>query len=234
MLRSTKVGRIGGLLLCMLLVSSLAAAPAAASEHPAEEFLVELDSEGNADVAVTYTYDLETDSEQAAFEELRTNESAQEERVTRLRNRMGSVAAAAANTTGREMSIEDASIDVSTTNGGDTGVVVLSVTWNSLAVVEGDRLVMTEPFASGFEPNRSFTVQWPDGYGAGDVAPAPATSTETSVTWDAGTELEGFSLTVTEPSANSGSSPTDGTGAGFGVIAVLAALAAVLLTTRRP
>lgn len=237
MIHSRKVTRIGGLLLCALLVSSLAAAPASAtSEHPEEEFLVELDGEGNADVSVTSTYDLETDSERAAFEELRTNETAQEERLTKFRNRMEMVAADAGNTTGRDMTVDDASIDFSTANGGDTGVVMLSVTWNGLAALEGDRLVVTEPFASGFEPDRPFTVRWPDGYDRGDTVPTPATSTETSATWDAGTEFESFSLTVTGSSTSpeSDSAATDGSGSGFGVTAVIAALAAVLLTARRP
>lgn len=237
MIYSRKVKRVGGLLLCVLLVSSLSAAPASAtSEHHEEAFLVELDGEGNADVSVTYTYDLETDSAQAAFEELRTNETAQDERLTRFQNRMEMVAADAANTTGRDMSINDASIDFSTAKGGDTGVVMLSVTWNGLAAVEGDRLTVTEPFASGFEPDRPFTVRWPDSYERGDTAPTPATSTDASATWDAGTEFESFSLTVTGSSTSSESDPaaTDGSGSGFGVTAVIAALAAVLLTARRP
>lgn len=237
MIHSRKVKRIGGLLLCVLLVSSLSAAPASAtSEHHEEVFLVELDGDGNADVSVTYTYDLETDSAQAAFEELRTNETAQDERLTRFQNRMEMVAADAANTTGRDMSINDASIDFSTANGGDTGVVMLSVTWNGLAAVEGNRLTVTEPFASGFEPDRPFTVWWPDSYERGDTAPTPATSTDASATWDAGTEFESFSLTVTGSSTSSKSDPaaTDGSGSGFGVTAVIAALAAVLLAARRP
>lgn len=224
------------LLIAALVAAVLAPAPAAGAAPTGEEpsFVATLHADGSAAVALTYTFDLTTESERAAFEELRTNETAQAETVTRFRNRMETVAADAANATGRDMSVEEASIDLSTTGGGDTGVVVLSVTWNGLAAVEGDRLVVTEPFASGFEPDRPFTVRWPDGYELAYASPAPADATATSATWNAGTDLDGFSLTVAESSTPpSTASPTEGSGPGFGVTAAFVAFAGATLLARR-
>jgi hypothetical protein len=122
--------RLVGVLLCVALVSSATAAPAAAAEHDEERFLVELDAEGNADVAVTYTYDLETDSERAAFEELESNETARGELASRFQNRMQGVADRASDETGRSMTVTDASVDVESADG--VGIVTLSVTWENL------------------------------------------------------------------------------------------------------
>lgn len=221
--------RFVGVLLCVALVSSATAAPAAATDHDAEQFLVELDAEGDADVAVTYTYDLETDSERAAFEELEANETAREELADRFGNRMQGVADRASNETGRSMTVTDASVDVKSADG--VGIVTLSVTWENLAAVEDDRLTVTEPFASGFEPNRPFTVSAPDGYEIASASPSADSSSEGSVTWNAGTSLDGFEVV-----ADGSGSTTDGSdadGAGFGVAIAASALVAAAFARRR-
>lgn len=229
----TNAGRAVGIVLCVLVVASLAVAPAAAAEHAQEEFRVELDAEGDADVAVTYTYDLETDSEQQAFAELQDNESARAELAARFENRMQSVASDAADATGREMTVTDASAEVRTADG--VGVVTLSVRWEGLAAVDGDSLTVTEPFASGFEPNRTFTVAAPDGYTVSSATPEPSSSGAATASWDAGTDLQGFEL-VAEPSGDGGDGDgqTDGAGAGFGAgVAATALVGAALLVRRR-
>lgn len=67
--------RIVGVRFCLGLVSSLAAAPAA-TQTAEERFLVELDSTGDADISVTFTYELDSETERAAFEEPEANETA--------------------------------------------------------------------------------------------------------------------------------------------------------------
>lgn len=67
-------------------------------------FVVTLHDDGSADVAVTYTFDLTDDARQDAFEELRTNESAESAFEDRFRQQLQGVASDAANATGREMS----------------------------------------------------------------------------------------------------------------------------------
>lgn len=227
------ITRAVGLLLCIAVVSSMAAAPAAATEDH-EEFTVELDAEGNADVSVSYAFDLDSDDEQAAFEELQDNTTTQEEFVDRFENRMTAVAEDANDETDREMSVGDAEITFETVD--DVGVVTLSLQWEHLAAVDGDQLTVTEPFASGFEPDRTFTVTAPDDYEITSATPEPSTSGEASASWEAGASLDGFEL-VAEPLAaddetddETGETEDDGTG--FGVVAALVGLLAAAAVAR--
>jgi hypothetical protein len=224
------IRRFAGVLLCVALISSATAVPAAAAEHDDEQFLVELDAEGDADLTVTYTYDLETDSERAAFEELESNETVRQEAASRFQNRMQGVADRASNETGRSMSVTDVNIEVASNDG--VGIVTLSVAWENLAAVEGEQLTVTEPFASGFEPNRTFTVAGPDGYEITSTNPSPDDSSEGSVTWSAGTSLDGFEV-VAEGSDSTTTDGSDADGAGFGVAVAVSAVVATALARRR-
>lgn len=91
------------------------------------------------------------------------------------------------------MEIRNSGITFATRN--DTGIVALSVMWAGLAAREGDQLVLREPFASGFDPNRAFRVVGPDGYERATVRPSPTTQTQTSATWRAGMDIDGFEAT---------------------------------------
>jgi len=109
--------------------------------------------------------------------------------------------------------------------------------------VDGDRLTVTEPFASGFEPDRPFTLTAPEGYGIASAAPDPSSSDEASATWEADTELEDFEVVVDRTNTDDdGADADDGSpdegdtddSPGFGVLAgSLALLAAALLAIRR-
>lgn len=235
--------RAVGILLCIALVSSIAAMPAAAQTGE-ERFLVELDEEGNADVSMTFGYDLSSENEQAAFEELQSNETAGERTATRFENRMSAVAEDASSAIGREMSVSDATIEFE--RDGSVGLITLSVAWSNLAAVDGEQLTVTEPFASGFESDRPFTLTAPEGYGLTSTEPDPSSSDETTATWEAGTELDGFEAVVEQTDTADGSdggadandgSPDEGDtddSPGFGVLAgSLALLAAALLAIRR-
>jgi PGF-CTERM protein len=219
--------RLVGVLLCVLVLSATTA-PAAAASHDDERFRVALDTEGNADVSVTYAYDLETDGERAAFEELASNETARQRLATRFENRMGAVADGASSETGRDMTVGDATVETADDDG--VGTVTLSVRWENLAAVNGDRLTVTEPFASGFEPDRRFVVEAPDGYAVASATPAPSASDDGRASWAAGSSLSGFELVATADDAGDGST---GDGAGFGSLLALAALAGAALLARR-
>ena len=219
--------RLVGVLLCVV-VLSVTVTPAAAASHDDERFRVELDTEGNADVSVTYMYDFETDGERAAFEELESNETAQRQIATRFETRMQAVADGASNETGREMTVGDATVETAAEDG--VGTVTLSVRWESLAAVDGDRLTVTEPFASGFEPDRRFVVETPDGYAVASATPEPSAGEDGRASWAAGSSLSGFELVATPDDAGDG---TSGDGAGFGSLLALATLAGVALLARR-
>ncbi|MFD1586653.1 PGF-CTERM sorting domain-containing protein [Halorientalis brevis] len=215
------------------------AAGATAAESPERSFVVDVHEDGSATVTMTTTFDLASQNESDAFEQLKNDQQARERFRVRFRDRMQRVAADAANATGREMSITDATVDLRTV--GATGVVELSVTWDGLAAVEGDTLTITEPFASGFTPDRPLKLIVPDEYAVTSMAPAADSSLDGTATWKAGSPLDGFAVTV-EPidagesgtTAASGTETSSGDGPGFGTgLAITAILGTGYLALRR-
>lgn len=250
---------IVAILLCGAVGTALATGPETTGTHPQTTdgvqppaFVVDLQTDGSAAVTVTYTFDLSDEARRAAFEDLRTNDTAQQAFEERFRRQLENVASDASNATGREMSVSGVDVAFETSDG--TGVVRLTATWDGLAATDGDRLTVTEPFASGFRPERPFAVALPDGYAVGSVSPAPDRQTDGLLTWSSGTSLDGFELTVGpadgdgdggsasddsdgqqggDGSRDGGETPGDG-GPGFGVLAgVLAVLGAALVAARR-
>lgn len=218
----------------LLLIGS--AGPVTASHGAQPSFAVDLQADGDATVTITHTYDLDDDSEQAAFEELQTNDSATAALEQRFQNRLATVATITENRTGREMSVQSASATL--TSESSTGIVELSVQWRGLAATTDDGLVVSEPFASEFEPNRQFTLVTPDGYEVSSTAPAADETGDGQLTWASGTALDGFEVVVQQSpdatasggddsEATTGSVEPDATssdGPAFGVVAALAAL----------
>jgi len=238
------VRRLTGILVvaCWVGVLSSAAAMPAVAQPDDEAFRVDLDERGDAEVSVTYAYDLTTEDEADAFEVISNDEATRTAFVDRFESRMRSVAERSENRTGREMSVGDGAVELERTD--DTGVVTLSVRWEGLAAAEGDALTLGEPFASGFSPDRPLTVSAPDGYAIAATTPTASEDGASTATWDAGTDLGGFEVEMTAEGGTAGSD-ADGTGGtptangtedtpGFSVgVAAVALLAAVLLGERR-
>lgn len=246
--------KLAHVLVAVMVVASTAAVPATAASSDADaetepSLTVALSEDGSARVVLTLTYDLTSESERDAFRSLENDADTRERVRTRFSDRIAGVAASAENATGREMSIEKATIDVRTTADNETGIVELAVTWNGLAAVEGDRLVVTQPFSSGFETDRGVTVVAPDGYKIADATPEPTTASDGKATWKAGTSLDGFELTLrpedasgsptTASDAETTSGQSDGSGnasggvPGFGIgFAVVSLVGATLLWRR--
>jgi hypothetical protein len=251
-LTSGKAG--GALVLAAMLVLSVAGVAAGqpavdggqsqtdpAAEPPA--FVVAVAPDGGAEVTVTYTFDLTDETRQQAFADLQSNETAQAAFRDRFRTLLAGVASDAANATGREMSIQDVSMSMRTE--GETGVVALSATWSGLAATVDDRLVVTEPFASGFNPDRAFVVTAPEGYTVASASPAPDHDSDGRVSWESGATLDGFGVSVepadgtgTTTGAGDGTTATDAgskpessgsNGAGFGILAAVLAMVGALV-----
>ena len=234
-----QVRRALGLVCCVALLSSMATGPAAA-QSGGEAFLVELDAEGDADVSVTYVYDLENDDEADAFGTISQNETVRAAFADRFESRMGAVAERSAARIDREMSAANAAIDLGRADG--IGLVTLSVHWDGLAAVDGEAMTVTEPFASGFSPDRPLTVSAPDGHAITAATPTAPDGDGATATWDAGSDLDGFEVTAERTGAESATggadeTPTgDGTedAPGFGIgVAAIALLAAALLARYR-
>ncbi|MFC4544355.1 hypothetical protein ACFO5R_20710 [Halosolutus amylolyticus] len=220
----------------VLVLSGLLAAPASgagvAASDPADAdepmLHVELTADGDATVSLVSVYDLSDEDERDAFASLESDDETRAELLDRFADRTGSVAANASEEVDREMTVTADSIDVRTTD-DERGVVVLSVTWERLAAVEDDRLVVTEPFASGYEPDRTVVVSGPDGSTVETTTPTPDAETDGQASWNAGTSLDGFEATFSLSGEESAAEdPADDSLPGFGVPVTAAALLAVL------
>lgn len=165
-------------------------------------FIVSLDADGSVRVTLITTFNLSSDSERAAFRRLSTNSSALERRGDRFASRLTHIAGRLEESTGRTMAVRD--LAVRSAARGSIGIVALSVTWVGLAESTADRVVLREPFASGFETNRTFRVNGPDGYKLAWATPSPANQDENAVSWRAGTALDGLEVTFVPAEAGQG------------------------------
>lgn len=242
-------GAVLATLLTGLIVSVAMPATAQTTEP---SMTVELQTDGSARVSVVYTFDLTTENDTDAFEELRNDSAERTQFRESFRQRMAGVANSSENVTGREMAITNSSIDLQTDN--QTGVVELGVDWTGFAAIEDGTLVVTEPFASDFTTDRTLTLVVPDGYEVDSTTPTPDSQNATAVSYGSGQDLDGFELraatttgamtttgdgtatTAADATAGATTTPADttaGSGAGFGVVAALLALALAAFATRR-
>lgn len=175
-------------------------------ERPTDPaFVVQLEESGDATVTLRMAFDLDT-AENETFRTLEANTAA---RAEQFRERLASVANRTEAATGREMSVANARGE--TWIVGDTGVVALTVEWRGLAARTADGLRLDEPFASGFAPTRPFVVVAPDGGELTSVQPAPDATSDGQAVWNPGTDLSGFTVTVT---GTTDDTATDATTAG--------------------
>lgn len=192
-----------------MLLAAAIATPAAAStaadelEEPA--FRVELDETGDATVSLVTVYDFEDADERDAFDSLAADESAQGELLDRFADRLDSVASDVE--TDRETSVAAESIDLRAES--DRGIVVLTASWDGFAAVDDDSLVVDEPFASGFESDRTLEIVGPAEWTIESATPAPSQTDGSTATWDPGTDLDGFEVVFSTPPEESDDSADD-------------------------
>lgn len=190
---------------------------------------VDVSADGDATVSLVTVYELSDDDERSAFESLQEDEEAQHELRDRFSERMGSVAESV---DGDDASaITDESIDVRTE--GEYGIVTLSVEWADFAEADGETLVVTEPFASGFEAEHQLVIAGPDDASIESTSHDPVVEEVNQASWEGGTELDGFEMVIsvedtgsdgTGDSDNGTSSESDDEIPGFGVVAVVIAI----------
>ncbi|MFC4247456.1 DUF4897 domain-containing protein [Natribaculum luteum] len=213
-------------------VGGVGGARAAETERPPQQsdsaFVVDLEGDGDATTAVTVVFDLESESDRTAFESLRQNETKRDRLENRTESRLQTVVTATAEETGREMAIEATDVSFEVDDADDRGVVTVSATWRSLAAVDGDRLILGEPFASGFAPDRTVVVRLPEGYTLENVTPVPTDRDDRRLVWNASTSLEGYEAVVTPAEASDGDSQP-----GFGVAVAITAIVGMALVRRR-
>lgn len=228
-----ELGRAIGLLVVVVVVGSALAPAGAASigtqSTMADAFVVSLHEDGSATVTLREVFDLTTDMERETFRELERNETRTDRLRSSFEQRLGAISAAAADDTGRSMAVENTTVSVTTD--GDTGVVSVSADWTGLAAVDGDQMVVSTPFDDDFDPSRAFVVRAPEGYALSANGPAPDSTTARSATWNANRSLSEFSVTATP--ATGTATATGSSGPGFGVVAALTALSALVAARLR-
>jgi len=240
-----------------LLVVAAVAAPAAGATAPTGPFGVaqeefdpddvtlsaSLHEDGSAAWSFSYRMALTTDNETQAFEELQADvEANRSAYVDRFRSRIASTVAAAENATGRNMSVDDVSVETRFQPGGEFsesyGFVTYTFEWRGFAATDGERVVAGDAL-EGFYLNEqtSLRLSWPDGYTAGEVDPAADESTATSVQWRGPEEftanqprvvLQPAEPTTAEPTETT-TAPASGSESGVVLPALVGALAAVVV-----
>lgn len=231
--------------LVVLVAGAVAATvPAGAVHESGDRLTVGLETGGDAEVVLQETFDLTVEDERAAFERLEGNATAREQRRERFGDRLRDAATAASEATGREMTVSDPAIEVARPD-NETGVLRVRARWTNLAAVEaggdGRALVVTHPFAGGFEVNRTLAVRGPDGFTRVDTSPEPQVARKNVAMWGPDADLDGFEVRFAGPAdgeEGDGGDPDGGGGDGgdrtatptpSGTGAFLAAAAVALL-----
>lgn len=215
------------IVVCVTVVVSSIAVPAAAvhDDRPSSHFLVTVEPDGSAIVSLTLAHDLADPAQRDAFVSIESDTTIQTTIRDRFTTRMQRVASAAAHETGREMTIADASIDVSRTADNETGIVTMSVNWSDLATHDDGTLIVTEPFTSGFTPQDEFVIRAPPGYEITAATPTPDSQTPRQVSWSAGSSLDEFRVSMAE-TRESRSPGQPGFHAVLGIVGIIVAIVA--------
>lgn len=215
MYRSVLIVAVISLLLGSVVVSPVAAG--GSGDDVAEPMVhVDVSADGDATVSLVSVYELTDDDERNAFESLEEDEEAQQEFRDRFSDRMESVA----ESVGEDgaSAITDESISVRTE--GEFGIVTVSVGWTGFAEVDGETLIVTEPFASNFEADRQLVIAGPEDASIESTSHEPLDEKTNQASWEAGAELDGFEMVISLEHSESDETSVGSNDAvpGFGVI----------------
>ncbi|AWB26425.1 helix-turn-helix transcriptional regulator [Halococcoides cellulosivorans] len=224
----------------VLAVALVAVATAGAAWSPAvdgqavdaDTVLMEADLQpsGTAVWTVAYRVRLDTDNETTAFEELRADVRDNESRyATAFRERMSGTVDAAAEDTGRAMTVANVSADARITRvPRSTGVLTYRFEWTGFARADGDRLIAGDALSGLYlDSNTVLTMAWPSDYETTRVAPSGEAGNR-SVTWYGPRDFGPNEPSVAVAPADTASGPS-GVSAGSQWPLVVIALALVVL-----
>jgi len=143
-------------------------------------------TDGTAEWTVEYRLRLDDDNATAAFESLRedveTNASAF---TARFADGMRRTVWSAENATGREMALENVTVDADRqTFGQEYGVVTYSFGWTNFATTDGDRLRAGDALAELFlDSETTLVLAYPGEYTVESVQPRPSENRSDAVVW---------------------------------------------------
>lgn len=238
------------------LALSAASAGVAVQDGPVGQTGIDADSttlaaavgpDGDADWRVTYRIELDDKNTTDAFESLRQDiEANRSQYVATFRDRIEATATSAENTTGREMSVGNFSVEAETRAQPDTtfGVITYRFEWSGFAAADGERVTAGDALDGLIlDSGTALRVSWPDGYGIASVTPDATEREAGAVVWRGPADFEvgeprvtveqGAGSTPTEttsPGGGNGDGPGgDGTEGGLGSLLPVAVLLAVAL-----
>jgi hypothetical protein len=208
---------------------------------------VDIQTDGDAQWAVSYRTRLDDENTTAAFERLRedirTNESTY---IDEFGGRMNQTVATASNATGREMAVENLTVSARTEAlPQEYGVVTYRFRWTNFARVDGDQLRAGDAVAGLFLDSEStLRMHWPEGDELTSVGPTPDRRDTRTVAWDGRLDFgnDEPSLVVTKSSAvtrteTTGTQEPDGDGNAWllvlATVLAVSGVVAVLWANRR-
>ncbi len=145
---------------------------------------VAVEDDGDAVWTIEYRTRLDTDEDEEAFEDLRNDiRDDPEPYVERFSERMEATAAAAADATGREMTIEEMTVSAEKRElPREYGVVTYSFRWSNFAASENDRLYVGDAIDGLFlDEETALLVSWSDSYDLLGASPTPSETRESAV-----------------------------------------------------
>ena len=188
-----------------MLALGLFATPAAAIDDPASgQFIVELDTNGDADAVFTDEFDLTDPEQRAVFEDARDDPELRAAASQQLREEMQFVSDVANEDLDREIRVGE--VTVETIVDGETGIVAYQFRWETLARVDGDRMILSEPFSTYDSLDRELIVLAPEGHELTSVSPQPQRQGDDVATWPGLTQF-GEEFEVVATGAESGERP---------------------------
>jgi len=186
--------------LTILLVSS---GVGAAAEFPAfqtgdvetDRVVLEaaVDENGDARWSIEYRVALDDQNTTEAFESLQQDiEQNTSDYRGQFASRMESTVAAAENATGREMAVENVTVEARTSPlSGEYGIIRYSFDWVGFAAVSEGQIAAGDALAGLFlDADTELTISWPDRYVVNVADPEPDREGENSVTWTGPREFD--------------------------------------------
>lgn len=211
---------------CLAVALGAGVAAAAHDEADRNDIIgIELQADGDATVHYIKSYNLSNESERARYEEYTSNESARQALRERWVAEWEEAAAGARERSNLEMRIENPRVETFEQEG--YGRVAVIVDWRNMARAEENRVVITEPFSGGYDPNVTrVALHGPPGYRRSTTSPEPARARANSTLWNPETSnLSQFHNEFVVPNQDDGG----GDGGGDGSQAIGTFLGAVLL-----
>ncbi|WP_302082079.1 DUF7345 domain-containing protein [Salinibaculum rarum] len=199
---------------------------------------VALQEDGDAQWEVVYRIRLDDENDTQAFDELRQDIQNDSTPYTdRFGQRMERIAATAENTTGREMAIQNMSVETRTQP--NYGLLVYEFSWANFAAVDDNTIRAGDAIDQFYlDAQTTLEIQWPSGYVSDSVTPAATTAGENSVVWQGERDFDaGQPRVVVVPQGETPIPPDDGSngpasdgesGGDLPLVALLAIAALVL------